>query len=149
MTEKFQIRTTDMPIEMQALLATYPRDDWEQHPGFKEKTKNWLRAHQGFRKLAGLIREETEAYIDSEMDADRYADGLSYYGNLLVNNLHGHHTWEDRSYFPELSAADPRFDAGLELLEKDHHDLDLVLDDYSKVSNRVIKLLQLEEAKGP
>ena len=39
MTQDFDIRTQDMPLEMQLLLRTYPRDDWEAHPGFKEKNE--------------------------------------------------------------------------------------------------------------
>ncbi len=48
--------------------------------------------------------------------------------------------------FPELSAADPRFDLGLEILEKDHQDLDQVLDRFSTVANRIIQLIQIDEA---
>ena len=73
---------------------------------------------------------------------------LSYYGGNLVGNLHGHHGWEDHSHFPELSAADPRFDAGLEVLEKDHADLDLVLDDFTRQANRVIKLADLDATQA-
>ena len=66
----------------------------------------------------------------------------------LVGNLHGHHGWEDHSYFPELSAADSRFDAGLEVLETDHADLDRVLEDFTRQANRVIKLAHLDEAQA-
>ena len=83
------------------------------------------------------------------MALDRYAARLSYYGGNLVGNLHGHHGWEDHSYFPELSAADPRFDAGLEVLEQDHADLDKVLDDFTRTANRLIKLSELDTAQGP
>jgi hypothetical protein len=70
---------------------------------------------------------------------------LSYRGGALVGNLHGHHGWEDHSYFPELSQADPRFNAGLEILETDHAALDVVLDSFTRTANRTIKLVQLDE----
>ena len=41
--------------------------------------------------------------------------------------------------------ADPRFDQGLDILEKDHADLDVVLEDFTNLANRTIKLLQLDE----
>ncbi len=148
MLDTRKIRTDDMPSEMQVLLAQYPRDSWAAHPGFKEKTRHWLGAHMMFRRLADRVRQETETYLDGERDANEYSSRLSYYGGLLVGNLHGHHGWEDHSYFPELSAADPRFDAGLELLEKDHADLDVVLDDFTRTANRTIKLLQLDDAQA-
>ena len=141
MLDTFTIRKEDMPEDMRFLLDTYPRDSWEAHPGFKEKTRHWLGAHLMFRRLAKLIKTDAEEYLDGEKAGDDYAGRLSYYGGALVGNLHGHHGWEDHSYFPELSEADPRFDAGLEILEKDHADLDVVLDDFTRTANRAIKLI--------
>ncbi len=148
MLDTHDIRTDNMPSEMQFLLEKYPPDSWEAHPGFKEKTRHWLGAYVMFRRLAHRVRQDTESYLDGNSDASDYASRLSYYGGLLVGNLHGHHGWEDHSYFPELSAADPRFDAGLEVLEKDHADLDVVLDAFTRTANRAIKLVQLDEAQA-
>lgn len=145
MTHLHDLRTDPMPEEMRALLAEYPRDSWDANPHFKRATRRWLSAHQMFRKLANHVRSSAESYLDKASSPDDFAGRLSYYGNHLVANLHGHHSWEDRSYFPELSAADPRFDAGLEILEKDHAALDAVLDRFTRVANRTIKLIQLDE----
>jgi hypothetical protein len=144
----FHIRTNDMPSEMQMLLRRYPRDSWETHPGFREKTQHWLEAHQMFRRLGALLRDETEQFLDRGRSGREFSGRLSYYGGALVNNLHGHHSWEDHSYFPELSAADPRFDVGLEILEKDHHELDVVLEKFTNLANRTIKLAQLDEVQS-
>lgn len=148
MFDTFPIRTKELPEEMRVLLAQHPRDSWEAHPGFRDKTRQWLSAHQGFRQLSGIVRAETEGYLDKSRDPEDFAGRLSYYGGVLVGNLHGHHTWEDRSYFPELSAADPRFDAGLEVLEQDHRDLDAVLDSFTGSANRVIQLIHLDEQQA-
>ncbi|WP_306258935.1 hemerythrin domain-containing protein [Pararhizobium sp. IMCC21322] len=148
MLNQFELRTDDMPSEMRTLLADYPRDDWEGHPGFKERTRQWMGAHQMFRRLGGIIGKETELYLDKSQAPDAYAERLSYYGDALIRNLHGHHHWEDDNYFPELSAADSRFDAGLEILEKDHQALDIVLDSFTRTANRTIKLIQLDEVSA-
>lgn len=148
MLDTYKIRTVDMPEELRFLLDTYPRDNWEAHPGFKEKTRHWLGAHQLFRRVAERVRLDTEAYLDKNIAIGDYVGRLAYFGGNLVNNLHGHHSWEDHVYFPELSAADPRFDAGLELLEQDHADLDTVLDDMTQKANRVIKLSALDEKQA-
>ena len=148
MIADLDIRTTGMPEEMRLLLTEYPRESWEEHPGFKEKTRNWLGAHQGFRALSELVRADTEAYLDKTLEPEGFAARLSRFGNLLVGNLHGHHAWEDHSYFPELSAADPRFDRGLEILEKDHEVLDQVLHGFAGTANRAIKLVQLDERQA-
>jgi hypothetical protein len=148
MLDTYTIRQNDMPAAMQFLLDQYPRDNWEAHPGFREKTKHWLGAHQMFRRVAERIRLDAEGLLNKDMALDDYAGRLSYYGGNLVGNLHGHHGWEDHSYFPELAAADPRFDAGLEVLEQDHADLDRVLDDFTRQANRAIKLSTLDEAQA-
>lgn len=148
MLDTYQIRQDDMPEDMQLLLNQFPRESWDAHPGFTDKTRQWMNAHQGFRRLAERLRADTELLLDKEMAADDYAARLSFLGGRLVGNLHGHHHWEDHSYFPELSAADPRFDAGLEVLEQDHTDLDVVLDDFTRQANRVIKLTALDESQA-
>lgn len=148
MRDTNDIRIEDMPEEMQFLLNRYPRDSWDAHPGFKEKTRHWLGAHQMFRRVAERIRLDTESLLDRNVAINDYAARLSYYGGNLVGNLHGHHGWEDHSYFPELSAADPRFDAGLAVLEQDHADLDKVLDDFTRRAIRVIKLSAMDEAQA-
>lgn len=148
MLDTYTMRDHDMPDEMRFLLETYPRDAWEAHPGFRDKTRQWLSAHRGFRMLAERVRGDTETFLDKGMGLDEYAGRLSWYGGRLIGNLHGHHGWEDRVYFPELSAADPRFDTGLELLEQDHADLDQVLDDITRKANRVIKLASLDEKQA-
>ena len=148
MLDTYIIRQDEMPKEMRFLLDQYPRDGWDAHPGFKEKTRHWLGAHQMFRRVAERIRLDAEKLLNKDMALDDYAGRLSYYGGNLVGNLHGHHGWEDHSYFPELAKADPRFEAGLELLEQDHADLDKVLDDFTRHANRVIKLSELDEAQA-
>ena len=148
MSDLTELRTDPMPEAMRVLLHEHPRDSWEANPHFRRATKQWLAAHQMFRDLGRVIRSETETYLDRNREAEDYAARLSYYGDAMVRNLHGHQGWEDHSYFPELSAADPRFDAGLEILESDHAALDGVLDRFTRAANRTIKLIHLDEAQG-
>jgi len=142
-SENIKIRTDNMPAEMRSLLCDYPRDTWPAHPGFKDKTRQWLGAHQMFRRLSGIVREDIESYLTGNSDAQDYSARLSYLGGRLVGNLHGHHSWEDHSYFPELSAADARFDAGFLILEKDHIALNQALDRFVAIGNRAINLIQV------
>ncbi len=148
MTETHTVRQDALPQDMRILLRDYPRDAWPDHPNFAASIQKWLGAHDMFRKLGKAVRLNTEGYLDKSIDSDTYGARLSHYGNLLVRNLHGHHGWEDHTFFPELSAADARFDAGLETLESDHVALDNVLDRFTTGANRVVKLIQLEECQA-
>ncbi|PYG30018.1 hemerythrin domain-containing protein [Pelagimonas varians] len=136
-----------LPNEMQALLRTLPRDGWKDHPNFARSIQNWMGAHQMFRDLATLVREDTESFLGQSLEDTAYAARLARFGNLLVGNLHGHHGWEDRAFFPELEAADPRFARGLEMLETDHQELDVLLDRLTIKGNRVVQLAALEPAQ--
>lgn len=133
-----------LPDEMQTLLRTLPRDGWQGHPNFAQSTRNWMNAHQGFRQLGQIVQEDSEAFLDQRSDDETYATQLAHYGHVLVRNLHGHHSWEDRSFFPELEAADPRFASGLDMLEGDHEALDALLDSFTKGANRVVQLATLD-----
>jgi len=143
-----------LPTEMQTLLRDYPRETWPGHPNFAASIAKWMGAHTMFRDLARVTREDTESYLDGEMSDDAFTRSLARYGDRLVRNLHGHHTWEDRRFFPELMAADPRFEAGLEMLETDHVEMDALLDRFTRKANRTIQLAHLapegmgEEARG-
>ncbi len=143
------IHTRDgWPVETATLLADYPRAAWPDHPNFARSIQNWMGAHGGFRQLGAIVRDETEEFLDRNTPADEFARRLGYYGDLLVRNLHGHNTWEDRAFFPEIRAADPRFGHGLETLEADHEVLDQTIDSLTRQANRVIKLVQLEETQA-
>jgi len=143
------IHTRDgWPPEIATLLGDYPREAWNSHPDLAQSTRNWMGAHQGFRALSGLVRSETEGFLDRAREGDDYAGRLSYYGGRLVGNLHGHHTWEDRAFFPEIREVDGRFDQGLETLERDHEALDATIAQLTEEANRVIKLVQLDETQA-
>lgn len=142
------VRQGALPDEMRILLRDYPRDAWPDHPNFAASIQNWMGAHRMFRRLGEINRELTEDYLDKTRGADDYASRLAHYGDQMVRNLHGHHGWEDRSFFPELLAADDRFEAGLDTLESDHVALDDVLDRFTRQANRVVKLIHLDEAQA-
>ena len=134
-----------LPNEMQTLLTDYPREAWPDNPHFAASIQQWMGAHQMFRQLTDIVIKDTKRVIDKQRDPQDYAARLGHFGNLLVMNLHGHHTWEDRSYFPELLAADDRFETGLEMLEADHQVLDAGLAALTHSANRAIKLQQMDE----
>lgn len=143
-----------LPSEMQALLRDLPRDDWPGHPHFRRPTAQWMRAHEGFRMLGAVLERDSERFLDGHLDGQVYARRVADLGHSLVRSLHGHHTWEDRTFFPELEAADPRFADGLAMLEADHVALDGLIDEVTHHGNRVVKLAtlapdQMREDAGP
>lgn len=137
-----------LPEDMRLLLVDYPRQAWPDHPDFARSIEQWMGAHEMFRRLGKTVRNLSETYLDNDRDAEDYAGRLSYYGNALVSNLHGHHTWEDRNFFPKILAADDRFSGGLDMLESDHQVLDATIETLTGQANRTLKLLQLDPAQA-
>lgn len=133
-----------LPDGMHNLLGDYPREAWPDHPNFARSIRNWMGAHSMFRQLSQITKDDTETFLNRSMSDQDYAHRLRHFGHLLVGNLHGHHTWEDRQFFPELEAADPAFARGLAMLESDHEALDDLLDRFSRTGNRVVQLAQLQ-----
>ena len=131
-----------IPENLRFLFNEYPREAWDENPNFKQSTRKWLGAHGMFRRLADVTRAETERYLDKSIAAQEFIQKLSYYGDALCRNLHGHHGWEDAFYFPELSKADPRFDAGLKILERDHGLVDELLAKFANAANRTISIVE-------
>ena len=125
------------------LLNTYPRDQWPTHAGFAQKTQGWMMAHEGFRQLGGINQDFCEAWLAKNCDDEKLVRNISRYGDLMVRSLHGHHTWEDHNFFPEIFAADARAERGIEILEQDHEALEETLDRITHHGNRVIKLEKL------
>ena len=80
-----------MPEEMRFLLDKYPRDEWNAHPEFHEKTRHWLGAYQMFRRVSERVRLDTEAVLNKDIALRDYFGRPSYFGGNLVANLHGHH----------------------------------------------------------
>ena len=144
----YNIETREgLPPEMQALLREYPRDTWPENPNFAASIRNWMGAHQMFRQLGEITHTDTNAFLNKESEVEEYVTRLAHFGNLLVRNLHGHHSWEDREFFPELMNKDPRFQRGLDMLESDHIALDHLLDSFTSHANRLIQLSQLDPAQ--
>lgn len=81
--QNYLIRESNMPDEFRILLAEYPREGWEHHPGFHQPTRNWLGAHLMFRRLSTIIRTDLENYLDRRRSVRDTLVQLTHYGMRL------------------------------------------------------------------
>ncbi|ETX28441.1 hemerythrin domain-containing protein [Roseivivax isoporae] len=128
-----------LPDALRQLLEAYPRDSWEGHSNFNGLVQFWLERHVMFRKLTALLREDAEGAMDGRLDPEVQKARLAQYGNLLVNELHGHHRIEDHHYFPALSGMEPQLVRGFTLLDRDHHAMDGLLERFTLSANGVLQ----------
>ncbi|MBD3679411.1 MAG: hemerythrin domain-containing protein [Rhodobacteraceae bacterium] len=135
-----------LPDALRVLLEDYPRDAWEAHPNFSGLVQFWLERHMMFRRLMEMLDQDAKAMIDRKIAPRDYAGRLSRFGGMLVNQLHGHHQIEDHHYFPVLEKLDTRLKRGFEMLDKDHHAMDGILNRFAEGANGVLGALD-DDAK--
>ncbi len=128
-----------LPDALRVLLADYPRDMWATDPDFDGLIKFWLDRHMMFRKIVATMQSDARSFIDNKIDPATFASRLSRYGGMFVNGLHEHHTIEDTHYFPQLATKDPRIESGFDILDKDHHDIDKLLNTFVERANGILQ----------
>lgn len=128
-----------MPEALRVLLADFPRQGWQAHPHFAGLVQFWLDRHLMFRNLTSALQTDVEAALDQKLDPQQHKARLSRYGGMLVSQLHGHHQIEDQHYFPVLSRMKSKLQRGFDILDKDHHAMDGLLDRFTKAANGVLQ----------
>ena len=128
-----------LPDHLRILADRFARADWDGHEAFGALTRFWLDRHLMFRRLLATLDGEGGAFLDGEIDYQRYQAGLARYGSLFVGQLHEHHHVEDDHYFPQLVALEPRLSAGFDLLDADHHALDAHLEAFTNDANGILR----------
>jgi len=128
-----------LPDALRVLLEAHPRPGWEAHPEFDALTRFWLDRHLMFRRLQARLVEETQGFLDGGAPSRAFGARLSRLAGLYLGELHGHHRIEDAHYFPQLRAQDARLEAGFDLLDRDHHELDAGLHGLADRANAVLR----------
>ena len=128
-----------LPDALRVLVAEYPRDLWTAHDNFDGLVQFWLDRHLGFRRMVALMQTATEGLLNRDADPQDFARNLSRLGNRFITELHGHHQIEDSHFFPLLGQREPRLVTGFDLLETDHHAIDLHLDRFVTTANTALQ----------
>ena len=130
---------TGLPDALRVLVEEIPRETWEAHPNFGGMVQFWLERHLMFRRLLDTLETDLQAVTNKDMSGPHYAQRLSRFGGMLLNQLHGHHQIEDMHYFPQLVRLDARIEQGFDLLEADHGAMDGLLNGMAEAANAVLQ----------
>lgn len=137
-----------LPDALRILLQDYPRELWEEDPGFSQLIRFWLDRHLMFRRIMEALQATTDRVIDKALDPQSFAQQLSRYGSMFVGELHAHHSIEDAHYFPVMKTLDSRITSGFDILDRDHHTIDGRLQDFANTANDLLRGLQADEAEA-
>lgn len=129
---------TGLPDALRDLVRQFPRGSWERHPEFAGLVSFWMERHQMFRQLTETLRGDTMSAMDGKLEDAAHRTRLSRFGAMLISNLHQHHQIEDVHYFPQLVDMEPPLQRGFDILDKDHHAMDGLLNRLTEAANGVI-----------
>ncbi|WP_394178886.1 hemerythrin domain-containing protein [Yoonia maritima] len=136
-----------LPDPLRVLVKEFPCDEWKTNPNYSQLIAFWLDRHLMFRRLLTQLNGDLESVIDGQMDPENYKRGLSRFGGMLINQLHGHHQIEDAQYFPVMANLDKRVSRGFDLLDSDHHAMDGLLSGLAGGANDVLQFDPARKAK--
>ncbi|MEM8870342.1 MAG: hemerythrin domain-containing protein [Pseudomonadota bacterium] len=125
MVDDYNLNTrTAVPEHLRVLSDRYPRAQWEAHRNLDGLTRFWLDRHLMFRKAHSALVDQTEAFLDGNLDPGRFRQDTQRLAGYFINGLHAHHHIEDTQFFPQLSAKDARLGEAFDLLDRDHDALE-------------------------
>ncbi len=132
-------RRSALPDALYALRREFPREGWQTHANFSDLVAFWMERHMMFRQICETLRQDAEAVQDGKLDPQRMRARLSRYGSMLLQQLHAHHQIEDHHYFPLLIEREGSLSRGFEILDKDHHAMDGLLNSFATSANGVLQ----------
>jgi iron-sulfur cluster repair protein YtfE (RIC family) len=125
MTDPLALSERDgWPPHLRILADKYPRQGWLTHPNFDDLTRYWLDRHLGFREMDAALNADVQELLGGNADPQSFARRMARLAGTMIEHLHGHHTIEDRHYFPLLVAKEKRLVRGFDILESDHNEID-------------------------
>ncbi|MEO5322676.1 hemerythrin domain-containing protein [Mesorhizobium sp. CC13] len=132
---------TGLPDDLRWLVERYPREDWLGHDNVHGMASMWLKRHDMFRELGGMLTEGIGDYREARLDAQGFARWFAPRLNFFLGNLDGHHNVEDQHYFPVFADAEKRLKRGFEILDADHHLIHEALARNAEAANAFIRAL--------
>jgi hemerythrin-like domain-containing protein len=115
-----------LPEDLRFLIQRYPRDSWRQPGALTSMGRFWLKRHNLFRELGGILSSSVAKLQEEDFEPREFAGWFAPRLHYLLSDLEGHHHVEDSHYFPIFLAAEPRLRRGFDILDSDHqvvHDL--------------------------
>lgn len=134
-------RRSGWPDDLRALLARFPRGQWQGHANLGEMAQFWLSRHAMFRELSGMIADIEARFRGGTLPAAELPQLLVPRLQFLLQQLNTHHQIEDLHYFPIFRAADTRLARGFDVLEADHHAIHADMARTAETANGLLRAL--------
>lgn len=80
----------------------------------------WIDKHNYLRRQSDALQSANRDYQADKTSPAHFGAWVAPRLQGFLAELHGHHQIEDFHYFPAFRAADPRLEAGFDVLASDH-----------------------------
>lgn len=112
---------TGWPDELRVLLRDHPRETWAASTS--QMVQFWIEKHGYLRRQSMALMQAADEFRASRISSLQFGAWIAPRLQGFLAELHGHHQVEDYHYFPAFRAADPRLEAGFDVLARDHERL--------------------------
>ena len=120
---------TALPAEFRWLEAGCPRAEWPAEGRIHAMAAHWLEVHSWFRQMHGGLVGLTGQWREGRvLSTEHWQAAVMPRLQQFLQNLDGHHQRESRLYFPAFARLEPRIRRGIELLDRDHEAVHVLLE---------------------
>ncbi|MDO9587622.1 MAG: hemerythrin domain-containing protein [Brevundimonas sp.] len=111
-----------LPAEFLYLREAYPRMRWTES-GLNPIARHWLGMHAGFRSQQAGMADLVARWRSGAVETRALHSALIPALQQFLQHLDAHHSIESGHYFPAMQRIEPRIEAGVALLDRDHDDI--------------------------
>lgn len=111
-----------LPAEFLYLREAFPRERWDE-AGLNPIARHWLAMHAGFRAQQAGMADLVTRWRGGAMETRALHGSLISTLQQFLQHLDAHHRIESGHYFPAMQRIEPRIEAGVALLDRDHDDI--------------------------
>lgn len=110
---------TGLPPEFLYLREAFPRPRWTE-AGLDPVARHWLAMHAGFRSQQAGMADLVVRWRNGGIEIRDLHGALIPALQQFLQHLDAHHRIESGHYFPAMQRIEPRIEAGVALLDRDH-----------------------------
>ena len=126
-----------LPDDLLLLLRKYPRDSWTGHANLGEWVRFWLERHGIFRELGAMMNDACTQLLGQRISAGEFSPWFGPRLEFFFGHLDLHHRIEEFHIFPAFARAEPALRHGFTLLESDHQEIHLLVDNLQEAAARL------------
>lgn len=108
-----------LPPEFLYLREAFPRARWAE-AGLDPVARHWLAMHAGFRSQQAGMADLVVRWRSGGIEIRDLHGAMIPALQQFLQHLNAHHRIESGHYFPAMQRIEPRIEAGVALLDRDH-----------------------------